>query len=266
MRCSKCAQEWHADALSVVDHAAPQPNAREEALRAIAAARAASPSIPTESMPTESIIEVVPVEEVHSAEARIDSDDFLKQLEAAIGVSEANMEAPRQRPAGKEKGFVRPIVAAPKKPINVKPFKLAVPVLAALWLILAFITYFPSWMNTPVLGGIYSMFGIAPTEGLVFADVTMEREHEEGGKTKFILAGSIKNNSNATRAVPTVRVNLRDAQGKNIWGRSYLDPKAVDLNAGEVYPFKINNVETVFASNVKVITVDMGNTLQLMMR
>lgn len=197
-----------------------------------------------------------------AAEARVEDADFLSQLEAVISASEA---VPVQPAAPRPKAQAQPKPAkAKRKPIDIKPFKIAVPVLAVLWIVLAFITYFPSWMNAPVLGGIYRTFGVAPTDGLIFSDVTMERERVEGGKTKFIIAGSISNHSSETRAVPTVRVSLRDAKGKDMWGRAY--PVNTELKPGEVYPFRIGNVETVFASNVKVIKVDMGNPLQLMVR
>lgn len=183
------------------------------------------------------------------------TDDFLQQLEAA-------MKAPSGRPSAPLKpGFNLPVIA--RKKLSPKPFMLAAPAIAALWLVLSFITYFPVWTHTPVVKGIYSALGIATTDGLVFSDVSMERT-QEGSKTKFILAGSIRNHSNTARAVPTVRVTLRDKADKAMWGRDY--PVNAELKAGEVYPFRITNVETVFAGNVSSIVVDMGNSLQLLVR
>ena len=246
VRCSKCAHEWHVDPA-----AAAPPIPKEEPPKDI------PPEIPV-ILPTSDLTFEEP-EVDFSAEARVADEDFLSQLEAAISASEAKAEPRAARPAK------RPAAVTPKrKPINPKPFKIAVPVLMVAWLVLAFIAYFPKWMNAPVLSGIYHALGINATDGLLFADVTMEREHEEGGKTKFILAGTIKNHSNATRAVPTVRVELRDAKGGTVWSHNY--PVNAELKAGEVYPFRIGNVETMFASNVNVIKVDMGNTLQLMVR
>ena len=200
-------------------------------------------------------------EELRSAEARVEGDAFLSQLEAIIHASEGAPAEPLAYAAQPKRPTTKRLRIPPLDP---KPLKLAVPVIAALWLVLAFVTYFPKGMTAPVVGGIYRTFGITSTQGLVFADVTMEREHEEGGKTKFILAGSIRNNSSETRAVPTVRVKLRDSKGNTILGRSY--PVDTALQPGEVYPFRISNVETMFASNVSVIKVDMGNPLQLMVR
>lgn len=183
------------------------------------------------------------------------TDEFLQQLEAA-------MAAPTGKPSAPLKpGFNLPVIA--RKKLSARPFKIAAPLIAALWLVLSFITYFPSWMHTPVVKGVYTALGITPTDGLVFSDVSMERT-QEGSKTKFILAGSIRNHSNTARAVPTVRVTLRDKADKAMWGRDY--PVHTELKAGEVYPFRITNVETVFASNVSSIVVDMGNPLQLLVR
>lgn len=164
-------------------------------------------------------------------------------------------------PKAVEPAFNLPAIKRPQ--LKVKPFKIAAPAIAAVWLILAFITYFPSWSNAPVLSGIYHSFGVLPTDGLVFSDVHMERE-QEGSKTKFILAGSIRNEASSTRMVPTVRVSLRDKAGKAIWGREY--PVNTELKAGEVYPFRINNAETSFANSVAGIVVDLGNSLQLLVR
>lgn len=183
------------------------------------------------------------------------SDEFLQQLEAAMG------QPSGAKPEPLKPGFSLPVVA--RKKISAKPFQIAAASLAALWLILAIITYFPSWMGLPGLKSLYSAMGADANDGLVFADVTMERE-TEGSKTKFILAGSIRNFSNAPRTVSTVRVSLRDKADQAIWGRKY--PVNVTLKAGEVYPFRITNVETVFADNVSSILVDMGHSLQLLVR
>src|SRR6185369_4052669 len=96
---------------------------------------------------------------------------------------------------------------------NPKIYKIAAPVLAFSWLVLAFVTYSPSWSHSSILSGIYEALGALPTEGLAFADVSMTRE-QEGSKTKFILAGSIRNTASVTRLVPTVRVVLKDKNNK----------------------------------------------------
>lgn len=181
-------------------------------------------------------------------------EDAFNQLAAALGEPEVTVKpVPR--------GSNLPVIK--RSPLNPKPFKIAAPLLAAVWLILAFITYFPKWKDAPVLGGIYRAVGATPTDGLVFADVEMERE-QEGPKTKFILSGSVQNHSSGERFVPTVRVKLLDKDNKTLWGREY----AVNtkLEAGKVYPFRITNVETAFAKSVSSIVVDMGNSLQLMVR
>ncbi len=192
---------------------------------------------------------------VDEAPAVAATEDFLNQLEAAMDASTGEPAAPLKS------GFSLPVVA--RKKVSTRPFKIAAPAIAAAWLVLAFITYFPAWMHTPGLKTVYGSLGIEATDGLVFSDVSMERT-QEGSKTKFILSGSIRNHSNETRAVPTVRVSLRDKADKAMWGRDY--PVNAELKAGEVYPFRITNVETVFAANVSSIVVDMGNSLQLLVR
>ena len=143
------------------------------------------------------------------------------------------------------------------------PLMMATPVLALLWLVLAFIGHYPTWMGAPVVGPIYKAFGIQSTEGLVFDDVTMQRA-EKDGKTNYILAGSIANQSSVERIVPSVRVMLNDAKGKKLWTREYVVNES--LKGGAVYPFRIANVETAFGDKVASIVVDVGHPLQLMMR
>lgn len=154
-----------------------------------------------------------------------------------------------------------PVVS--KKPLPVRPFKIAAAVLLVLWALLAFFTYFPAGVNTPVLGSIYSLFGVRTTTGLVFVDVKMERV-EEGPKTRFIVSGKIVNRAAEDRTVPVVNVALKDAEGDDVFGRSY--DVDIHLKPGEEYPFRIVNVETSFAQNVKTITLDLGNSLELMSR
>lgn len=156
------------------------------------------------------------------------------------------------------------VPAVKKRRIPVRPFKIAAPVLASLWFILALFAYFPKWQEAPVLSAIYHLLGTTNTEGLVFADVHMERSEIGGGKTQFILSGSLVNHSAELRTVPSVRVKLKNAKGKTVWSREYA--VNTELKAGELYPFRITNVETSFASNITSIVLDVGHSLQLMMR
>lgn len=155
------------------------------------------------------------------------------------------------------------VPAITKRPFSARPFKIAVPVLALAWLILAFITYFPRGMELPVISSLYSALGILPNDGLVFDNVHMDHEQNEE-RTRYIISGSIVNHAAEPRMVPTVHVVLKNKDGKALWGREY--PVDAMLKAGELYPFRIDNIETSFADQVSSIVVDLGNTLQLHMR
>jgi predicted Zn finger-like uncharacterized protein len=155
-----------------------------------------------------------------------------------------------------------PAVAVKSKVnIPVRPFMVAVPVLALLWLILALYAYYPGWQ--PRLGGVYALLGATTTQGLAFADVSMQ-PLTNGGKTNYVIGGSISNQSAEERLVPTVRVQLKGKDGGVLWERDYEVNEM--LKPGEVYPFRIDNVETAFAASVTSIVVDVGHNLQLMMR
>lgn len=155
------------------------------------------------------------------------------------------------------------VPAITRQPMSARPFKRAVPVLAAVWAVLAFITYAHAGIQVPVVSALYRMVGAQSTEGLAFANITMERV-QEGSKTRFILTGVIANRAPEMRHVPTVRVVLKDKQGGAVWAREY--PVNVDVKAGGSYPFQIANVETNFASTVSSIVLDVGTGLQLMVR
>lgn len=257
VRCSRCAHAWHVhpyDLQEVLPPAVAAPENQTE-----------KTFLPPTPPPIRGDANEPPLfaEQVSSYAAAIEpepepvvelDDDFMKRLEQAIAAEPA---PERKRPTPtRRKDDVKPF-------INPKLLKMAAPLLAASWLIVAFFAYSPSWSGAPVLSAIYSIFGASETEGLVFSDVSMERE-QEGGKARFILAGSIRNYSNATRTVPTVRVLLKNKNNETLWGREY--PVNHELKAGEVYPFRITNVETSFAASISTIVVDMGNAMQLLVR
>ena len=176
--------------------------------------------------------------------------------------------APDKRPAEKKPASKHTKKAATTAPSTIwakltVPLILATPALAICWMVLAFIGHYPTWMGAPVVGAIYKSLGIQSTEGLRFNEVTMQRIEKEG-KTNYILAGSIANQSSVDRIVPSVRVMLNDAKGKQLWTREYVVNEP--LKGGAMYPFRIANVETAFGSQVASIVVDVGHPLQLMMR
>ena len=157
--------------------------------------------------------------------------------------------------------------AAPAKkassPRPAKPFKLAAAALAASWLILAFVTYFPRWQDAPVLGAVYGMLGISSTYGVELKDVAMQRE-QVGERTRFLIRGNLVNQDAATREVPFMRVAMRGRDNEILWSRDYAVNKA--LKPGEVYPFRITNAETGSAGEVRTLVVDVGNPLEMFFR
>lgn len=150
----------------------------------------------------------------------------------------------------------------PQQPLKAWPFQAAAAVLAASWLVIALYAYFPSWQYG-VLRGLYKSLGVTDTRELVFVDISMEREDTEG-RTKFLLAGSVANHGSKPRMLPTVRVEVKDAEGNVIWGQKY--PVGETIKPGQVYPFRIDNVETSFADRAASIVLDMGNSFELVMR
>lgn len=152
--------------------------------------------------------------------------------------------------------------ALPGRPLPAWPFKLAAGVLAVAWCIIAIYAYFPSW-HTSFLSGLYTSLGVTDTSELVFSDVQMGSE-PAGGRTKFIVAGSIENHGAKPRFIPLVRVEIKDKEGEIIWSQRY--PVEETLEPGGVYPFRIDNIETAFADRAASIVLDVGNNFELVMR
>lgn len=149
------------------------------------------------------------------------------------------------------------------EPLPRKPFMLAAAAIAFCWLIAAYYAYYPTGIQMPGLKGIYGVFGARSTEGLVFEDVSLQREQSET-KTRYFITGSISNHSAEQRTVPVVRVVLLNAEGSTLWKREYAVNEP--LAAGEPYAFRIDNIETSFGNSVASIALDLGHPLQLMMR
>lgn len=197
------------------------------------------------------------------------AEDILEQAARAVEVAEAIVAAapPVIEPIPEPIHAAKPVPLKPAAPkpiaIPIKPFMIAVPSLAALWIILLVMAHYPTWIDAPVVGPLYKMVGVHTTEGITFEDVTMQPQKIEG-RTKYILSGSIANHSAADRTVPSVRVILKDAEGKKLWSHEYVVNER--LKGGEVYPFRIDNVVTSFGDKVTSIVVDVGHKLQLMMR
>ena len=152
--------------------------------------------------------------------------------------------------------------ALPGRPYKAWPFQVATGLFAVTWCIIALYAYFPGW-HTSFLSGIYTSMGVTDTSNLVFADVEMDRE-ELGGRTKFIVTGSIENHGSNARRIPSVRIELKDDESNVIWSQRY--PVEESIEPGGVYPFRIDNVETSFANRAASIVLDLGNNFELVMR
>lgn len=177
---------------------------------------------------------------------------------ATLAENAAPMPAPKLEGAAARK---LPVVK--KRLLPTWVFASGAGLLATSWLVLAVIAYFPSWQHSLVFTGLYKSIGAVATDGLVFEEVSMEKQKQEG-RTQFILAGSIANTAAQLRRLPKVRVELRSAEGKVLWKRNY--PVNQTIKAGEVFPFRIEDVQTSFGDRVTTITVDIGNSLELLVR
>lgn len=200
----------------------------------------------------------VPMEEVAAA-APVAPEQVQVDF-ATLAEPPAEPEAPAPKLEGEA---ARKLPVVKKRAFKTLPFALGAGVLAASWIILAFIAYFPGWHKGGVLKGAYASVGVVNTEGLLFAQVSMERQMN-GKRTQFLLTGSVANQAAAIRYLPKVRVQMKDAAGEVMWSRNY--PVNHNVKPGEVYPFRIEDVQTSFGDKVATITLDLGNSFELMVR
>ncbi len=187
---------------------------------------------------------------VSKESAEAPSTDFAALTAQAYAEAAPQPHDPKQLPA----------IAT--RPFKVWPFQAAAAAMVVAWLIIATYAYFPG-LHKGAFSGLYGALGVTDTSDLAFADVTMERENNEG-RTRFIIAGSVANHGSTPRLLPLARVEVKDSDGKVIWGQVY--PVNETIKPGQVYPFRIDNVETSFANRAASIVLDMGNNFELVMR
>jgi predicted Zn finger-like uncharacterized protein len=157
-----------------------------------------------------------------------------------------------------------PVVVPEPRPQRLWLFPAFAGALLVLWCVAAFYSYYPRWMTAPVLRSVYAMMGTPRTDGLVFEEGRLVRNALEGGKTQFLISGSVGNRSAEGRQLPRVRVQLLTKDNDVIWSRNY--DVQEPLKAGASYPFRIENIVTTRGDEVATIRLDLGNSLQLRMR
>jgi len=69
-------------------------------------------------------------------------------------------------------------------------------------------------------GGIAARLGLTPSEGPLIIEVTRkpDRDRMPNGNERLIVSGRIVNPTNSPQTVPDIRAELRDAQGRTVYG------------------------------------------------
>jgi len=96
----------------------------------------------------------------------------------------------------------------------------------------------------PPANRIYASFGFPvdlPGMGLAFRDVTSSRT-EENGRSFLLVRGRVANITNAERAVPGVRILLKDEQDQVVQDWSFKTDRA-SIGPGEAVPFETRVAE-----------------------
>jgi len=202
---------------------------------------------------------VVPEENKTDTPQTVHSANFAAAVEQEVASPspESEVGEPEPRPAPQNLPAVQP------KAFKPLPLQIAAAVLLVTWVVTAFYGNFYRFQNWPVLSSVYGMMGVVPTDGLRFDKVQMTPE-KQGQRMRYLLTGSVVNESTEPRSIPLVRVSLLAKDDSVVWSRDYDVAKQVD--AGSEYPFKIVNVETSFAGQVDRVVMDVGNAMQMNFR
>lgn len=114
-----------------------------------------------------------------------------------------------------------------------------------------------------------SLWGHTPTDGLVLEKLSVEPMKNLGGERfaaspMYVLQGSIRNTADTPRAMPILRVRLKQADGAIEYKRSFQAGDKV-LAAGESVSFMLEKLERPDPAGTHFI-VDLGNRLELAVR
>lgn len=114
----------------------------------------------------------------------------------------------------------------------------------------------------PVLGGVYSLIGITPSDGLQFSDVTFKVQPGKSENRVFIT-GAVRNNAAEPRSMSTVRVGLFDENHQLLQEAEYKQGH-VQIEPGASMPFSIELPS--HSKRIEFIQIDVGNGWQLAVR
>lgn len=131
-----------------------------------------------------------------------------------------------------------------------------VAVIAALLMLAA--TAAISWFGLPGLGGRLGLAAGSQSTPLRIVDEKTARSQMESGNELLTVTGRITNPSQQVQPVPTIRAELRDAQGRTIYGWM-ISPPVPRLQPGQSATF--NSAEVDVPQGARAVHLGFGPTV-----
>lgn len=145
------------------------------------------------------------------------------------------------------------VPALPTPPENLTPLKISAAAMLVLCLLTAALAFGGS---VPAIAGIRAALGKGGVEGMALADVAL-RQKPSKSKARYVVEGSIVNESDKPQKIPVLHVALMDAENNPVVAREYEADQL--LQPGESYAFKAGKLDTSFPEKVHHIQVELGN-------
>ena len=119
------------------------------------------------------------------------------------------------------------------------------------------------WRSLPGGNSLLALLSDAAMDGVLLEDVNIAKLPLGTRKTRYFIAGTVLNTSSAPRALPVLRIAVRDASGTVINER--VISKEGWLQPGERKPFTYPQYDVV-STDADHFTVDIGSDVQVSLR
>ncbi len=249
VRCSKCSFQWFAEERELKEEpaasAAPAPEPAPEPEEEEITEELVTPKPEVVELGSEgdAAEEDTPEDDAPSEEA---AEDDGEDIFAAIGLENEATEPVIEGAATHSKA----------------PLVIALSAACTVLLITSLFT-FRDTLSHAGLGGLYSILGMNSTDGLKLTGLAIGKV-PMGQKVRYAIKGSVINQSDEERVIPTVRIRLIDAENHEL--KSWEFTQEGTMKPGEEKPFNASRLDSKFGDQEHAFVVDIGNGMDIMLR
>jgi len=124
------------------------------------------------------------------------------------------------------------------------------------------IIYYDQLKKVKFISKIYDKFGFHDSDKIALQNLSIESYTDEDNEN-IRIKGSITNNNDHRVFVPSLRISVKDASGKELLGY-IMENKNDTLLPGEKY--SLDNIITNLTPDAHIIVLDIGNQIELLLR